>query len=469
MGEIAGSWIPLALVYLAGAARQAGLEAEIYDAMVMGHGYAEIEQHLHEAGADYIAVGAITATIHDAVKILELAKKSSPASVTILGGIHPTFMYAELLGSTEVIDYIVSGEGETTLRLLLEVLRAGGDPAMVAGLAFRRDGAVVNTGRREFIEDLDTLPAAWDLLAWENYSFLAIPGARLAAVSTSRGCDHDCRFCSQQKFWGRSWRARDPLKVADELEYLGSKFQVNVVMITDEYPTRNRERWEALLDAIIARKLPVYLLMETRVGDILRDKDILWKYRKAGIIYISCGVETVGQAGLSARQPAPDPADMKLAFDLLREEEIVSEGSFMLGLPDETPASIKQTMQLAQETNPDVANFLTYTPWPYADDRARLAPLIQVQDYRKYNLVDTVIKPRSMSMLQIDVALAECYRRFYMGKIIDFMTLKAGFRRDYLLAMTRLFMSSSFVIKKLGAGLLGTIPAKLGRMVKREH
>jgi anaerobic magnesium-protoporphyrin IX monomethyl ester cyclase len=153
---------------------------------------------------------------------------------------------------------------------------------------------------------------------------------------------------------------------------------------------------------------------------------------------------------------------MKQAVDLLREQEIVSEGSFMIGLPDETPESVKRTMQLAQEVNPDVANFLTYTPWPYADNFADVAPLVRIHDYRKYNMVDTVIKPRGMSVHQVDIAVADCYRRFYMGKIIDFMTLKAGFRRDYLLGVTRLFMGSSFVIKKLGVGLFGAIPAKFG-------
>ena len=102
--------------------------------------------------ADYVAASAITATINDAVKILELAKSIRPDTVTILGGIHPTFMYEEVLDSSAAVDYIVIGEGEVTLRHLLEVLEAGGDPETVAGIAFRRDGAVVRTGKRAFME-----------------------------------------------------------------------------------------------------------------------------------------------------------------------------------------------------------------------------------------------------------------------------------------------------------------------------
>ena len=265
-------------------------------------------------------------------------------------------------------------------------------------------------------------------------------------------------------FWEKSWRARDPRKVADELEYLYTTYHVNVFLITDEYPTRDRERWEALLDAVIAKDIPVYLLMETRATDIIRDRDIIWKYRKAGIIYISIGIETADQASLDAMRKEMDVEETKQVIDLLREHEIVSEASFMLGLPDETPASIKKTMRLVQHCNPDIANFLTYTPWPYAEGYTDLKPLIRIHDYGKYNMVDPVLEPHNMSLLQVEVAQADCYRRFYMGKIIEFMTMKATFKRDYLMRITKLFMGSSFVIKKLGVGILGKIPAKMDEL-----
>lgn len=463
--EVAGRWIPLGLVYLAGAARQAGVVAEIYDAMATGHGYPDIERRLRGSQADYVATTAMTATINDAVKTLELAKATKPDTVTILGGVHPTFMHEEVLGQSSAIDYIVIGEGEATLRHLLEVLEAGGDPASVPGLAFRsQDGAVVTTPRRPLLADIDDLPAAWDLLEWDTYTCLAIPGSRLGAISASRGCAHDCAFCSQRKFWEQSWRARDPRRVADELEHLSSRYGVTAFLITDEYPTRSREHWEALLDAIIAKEMPVHLLMETRYGDILRDRDIIWKYRKAGIIYISTGIESADQGVLDAMGKGTVVEEAKQAFDLLHEHEIVSEASFMLGVPDETPESIKKTMQLVQHCNPDIANFLTYTPWPYSDEYADLKPRIRVRDYGKYNMVDPVLEPRAMSILQVEVAQADCYRRFYMGKIIEFMTMKATFRRDYLMRITKLFMGSPFVIRKLGIGILGKIPAKVEQM-----
>jgi anaerobic magnesium-protoporphyrin IX monomethyl ester cyclase len=448
--EIAGRWMPLNFVYLAGVARQAGLTAEIYDAMTKNHGYPDIEHRFRTCIPDYAASAAVTSTINDAIKTLELAKQVNPKTVTILGGVHPTFMYEEVLKTSSAIDYIICGEGENTLRHLLTVLEAGGNPATVPGLAFRHGDAIVKTPKRCFMESIDDLPAAWDLLDWQDYTYFFIPGSRLAAISTSRGCDHDSIFCSQQKFWEKSWRARDPRKVVDELEYLYKTYQVNVFLITDEYPTKNRQRWETFLDLLIARELPIYLLMETRPPDIIRDKEILWKYRKGGVIYISIGSEATDHAVDEAKE----------ALELIHGEVIVSEASFMLGLPDETFAGVKKRLELARYLNPDHANFYAVTPWPYADMYTGVKNYIREWDYSKYNLVDPIIEPESLSMRQVEVALADCYRKFYMGKITELMTMKDGFKRAYMMRATKLFMGSSFIFKKMCVGMLGKIAAK---------
>lgn len=465
--EVAGRWIPLNFVYLAGAAREAGLDAEIYDAMTKAHGYAEIEQRLRASAFDVIATTAITSTINDALKTLALVKKLKPEAITIIGGIHPTFCYEEVFATSDAVDYIVCGEGEVTLQALLTALEEGSDVATVPGIAFRRDGQVIKTAKRCFRESLDDLPAAWDLIHWPDYKYFVIPDSRLGAISTSRGCDHDCIFCSQQKFWEQSWRSREPQKVAEEIRYLYQTFGVNVFLITDEYPTKDQDRWESLLDMIITMDLPVYLLMETRVADIVRDRDILWKYRKAGIVHIYIGIEATDQVTLDLIKKELDVDQSKLALDLIHEQGIITETSFVLGFPDETRQSIERTLKLAQYYNPDNAHFLAITPWPYADMFNDVKDYIKVHDYAKYNLIDPIIEPKGMSLLQIDVAIVDCYRRFYMKKLTEVISMKDPFKRDYLMKAMKLIMGSSFIIKKLGMGTLGKVPAKIEEMMSR--
>jgi len=465
--ELAGRWIPLGLVYLAGAARQAGLSVEIYDAMAKDHGWAEIGERLGASRPDYVATSAITATVGDALKTLELAKRINPRAVTILGGVHASFMYEEILSSSEAVDYIVIGEGELSLRQLLGVLEQGGDPSTVPGLAYRQGEAIVTTPPRPLARDLDQLPAAWDLLDWPDYQYFVIPGSRFGAVSTSRGCEEHCGFCSQQRFWGRSWRGRDPQKVADELEELYRRYQVNVFMITDEHASRDRGRWEALLDALIAKELPLNLIMETRVPDVIRDRDIFWKYRKAGIVHVSLGIESASQEQLDRLGKNARVDQVKEALDIIHAHDMVSEASFLVGFPEETVESVKATLKLAQYYNPDNANFFPVTPWPYSELYAELKPYIREWDYSKYNLIESIVEPRQMSRRQLDVAIVDCFRKFYMGKIPETMMMKDTFRRGYIMRTTKLIMGSSFIMKKLSLGTLNKIPAKIEEVAQK--
>src|SRR6185369_18075564 len=98
-------------------------------------------------------------------------------------GVHPTFMFEEVLNNSAAVDYIIIGEGEISLGHLLEVLEAGGNPETVPGIAFRHGGKVVRTDKRTLAETLDDLPTAWDLLDWNDYYSLAIPDSRMGAIS----------------------------------------------------------------------------------------------------------------------------------------------------------------------------------------------------------------------------------------------------------------------------------------------
>ena len=446
--QVVGVWPPLHLVYLAGAAREAGVEPRIYDAMNQSHTWQEIREEIERFKPDYVltydylpVTGAIsTAALPDSIAILRLAKELNPEVVTLLGGPHPTFLFQEVLGTEKgSVDYVLLGEGEETLRELLLGLR-NGTGRDVKGVAHALDGAAVANPRRAHISNVDRLAPAWDLLDWEVYHYWVSPGGKMASILTSRGCEMNCSFCSQRLFWRGDWRARTAENVVEEIALLREKYGVTVFTLIDAYPTRDRERWERLLDLLIERKMGIHLLMETRVEDIVRDRDILHKYRDAGVIHVYMGAESGDDDVLKSLNKGIEMKTTKRALDLLREAGIVTEASFMIGLPQETWDSVRSTIDSAIYLNPDVAVFPIATPWPYTPMHREMKDRIRVFDYSKYNLVTPIVEPYAMSLDEVNEALALCYIEFYRHKVREVLSLEDGFKKDYLMSAFRLMM-----------------------------
>uniref|UniRef100_A0A831UC21 Radical SAM protein n=1 Tax=Geobacter metallireducens TaxID=28232 RepID=A0A831UC21_GEOME len=451
--ESAGTWLNVGFVYIAGALRKAGYEVDYYDAMSLWHKWPDIQKRIEAFRPDMIATTAYTASIVDAVKLLQFAKAINPRIVTVLGNVHAAFCYDELLTHDHgSIDYIVRGEGEETLPMLCHCLNAGDDPKKVLGIAYWRDGGVVVTPKAPYIHDLDSLPTAWDLVEWPIYTYRAKKNARLAIVSSSRGCKSQCSFCSQQLFWAQSWRARSAENFVAELEMLHNVHGVQVAMLSDELPTFDRQRWVRILDLMVERQVPVKLLMETRVDDILRDADIMDKYREGGVEHIYVGVEAGTQETLDLFRKDTKVDQSKAAIDLINNADIVSETSFVLGMPDDTPESIEQTIELAKHYNPDMAFFLAIAPWPYAELYPELEKYVATKDYRKYNLVEPVIKPRNMTMEELERQLGRASQKFFMHKFQHLHEL-SPWKQEFMLSVLDLLINHSYLAGQMKAML----------------
>ncbi|GAB4339623.1 MAG: radical SAM protein [Desulfobulbaceae bacterium] len=447
--ESAGTWLNLGFVYIAGALREAGFEPDYYDAMAHWHDWEEIEARIRDFAPQVVCTTAFTAATPDALRLLALAREIDPAIVTVLGNVHATFMFDEiLLAPGSPVDYVVRGEGEATLPRLLECLNRGGDPAGVAGIAYREEGGVRVTAPAAQIGDLDGLRPAWDLVHWPIYKYFPKNDATLAIVSSSRGCRQNCSFCSQKLFWERTWRARSPENFVAELEMLRDRFGVSVVMLADEIPTYDRHRWERILDLLIERRVGVELLMETRVDDIIRDGDIMEKYRRALVDHIYVGVEAGSQALLEIFNKGTRVEQSKKAIDLINGADIVSETSFVLGMPDDTPESIASIVELAKYYDPDMAFFLAIAPWPYADLYETLREFVAVDDYRKYNLVEPVVKPKNMTLNELNRELGMAAREFYMHRFRTLSRL-TPWKQKFMLEVFRILVENSYLADQM--------------------
>jgi anaerobic magnesium-protoporphyrin IX monomethyl ester cyclase len=459
--ESAGVWLNVGFVYIAGSLRAAGYDPIIYDAMSYWHGYDDIEKRITDIKPDVVATTAFTAEIVDALKVLKLAKDINPGIVTIIGNVHPTFCYEEIFKEHYwYVDYIVRGEGEETMVDLMNMFSRGGDRSKVKGIVYMENGGIVVTPPRGYIKDLDSLPTAWDLIDWPIYTYRTMENSTLAIVSSSRGCSQQCSFCSQQLFWQRKWRGRSAENFINELEYLRNIYGVNVVMLSDETPTLSKKRWERILDLKIERGLDTKLLFETRVGDILRDEDILHKYREADVDHIYVGVESTAQETLDVFKKDIKVEQSQKAIRLINEYDIVSETSFVLGMPDDTKEKIRYTVELAKFYNPDLAFFIAIAPWPYSDIYPILKPYIEVLDYSKYNLVEPVVKPKQMTIDEVRKELGTASRNFYMDKLknLELLTPK---KREFMIKVIHLIATNTY----LAEHMKGEMPEEIKKLL----
>ncbi len=447
--QVIGTWPPLQLAYIAGATEQAGHEARIFDAMNKSATFddirAEVESYKPDVvmTLDYLPVtGAIsTATVPAALQALATAKAVDPDIVTVIGGPHPTFLYEEILADVNSkVDFVLLGESEATFPELLTAIEDGTVDG-IEGIAFLRDGETVATPLRAHIEDLDTLKPAWHLLDWDDYHYTIEPWGRMASMLTSRGCMMGCSFCSHRQFWRGTWRARKPELVIEEMRELVDVYNVEFITLIDPYPTKDRERWEHLLDLLIEANIGAHLLMETRVEDIIRDEDILHKYRAAGVIHLYLGAESSTDELLESLNKGTDIDMNKRALDLAREYDIMTEASFMIGSPNETKKSIDHTIAEAIRLNPDIAVFPVLTPMPFTPIHEELKDRIRVFDYSKYNLSTPIIEPYEMSLEEVTIALGKCYMSFYSHKMIEVFALPDGFKRRYMMSAFKAMMN----------------------------
>lgn len=445
--EVAGRWPPLTFAYLSTSAREAGFIPLVYDSMSLGKNLRDITKKIKEILPDVICLSSITSTYQENLKIAKIAKKINKNIKVIMGGVHPSFMYEDILKNNEEIDFIVLGEGEETLYELLKKLKKEEYLDDIKGIAFKKNEKIIHS-QRPFLKDLEKYPPSFDTLQWENYKYFPLNNNRLGAISTSRGCPHSCTFCSQQKFWEKTWRERDPKRVEEEIKELYENFGVRVLLIADEYPTKNQERWKEILERITKLDYKdLYFLMETRVDDIIRDEKILNLYKKAGIIHIYIGIESGNQETLNLIKKETSVQMGKMALELLHKYGFITETSFVLGFPEEDKKSVKRTLELAKYYNPDFAHFLCITPWPYSDLWKEVEPYIKVFDFSKYNLIEPIIQPKKMKLIEIDEMILKCYKDYYLWK---FKNLENdGFKYRYILESFKLIMKSSFIRKKI--------------------
>lgn len=447
--EIAGSWPPAWAAYLAGHLKRAGFDdIHFIDAMTNDLTEGDLRLRLADLAPDIVGVTAITPSIYAAEDVLKIAADVCPDAVRVLGGVHATFMYKQVLSEAPWIDVIVRGEGEEIFRELVGAIDDGSfaaDRGAIKGLAFRDGDRIVATQAAPTVKDLDAVDPDWSMLEWSKYTYVPL-GVRVAIPNMARGCPFTCSFCSQWKFW-RDYRVRDPIKVVDEIERLVVDHDVGFFILADEEPTINRKKFVQFCEELIARGLPDKIKwgINTRVTDIMRDKELLPLYRRAGLVHVSLGTEAAAQLKLDRFNKETKVAENREAIRMLREADIFVEAQFIVGLDNETPETLEETFRMAWDWQPDLANWAMYTPWPFTPLFQELGDKVEIFDFSKYNFVTPIMRPEAMDRATLLDRVMHNYRRFYMRKALFYYPWRGtGFRRRYLLGCLKAFVKAGF-------------------------
>jgi anaerobic magnesium-protoporphyrin IX monomethyl ester cyclase len=441
--EIAGNWPPAWVAYLAGSLKEIGYtDIRFIDAMTNDLSDDDLRDMIAADAPDIVGTTAITPSIYKAERVLEIAKEVHPDVVTVLGGIHATFMYQQVLVEAPWIDAIVRGEGEFVFQDFVSAVDTGRWPAdkmSVKGVAYAEDGKIVATPASKPITELDRLDPDWSLLEWEKYIYVPT-GKRVAVPNFARGCPYTCSFCSQWMFW-RTYRVRDPKLVVDEIETLVKEHEVGFFILADEEPTIHRKKFIEFCEELAARKLDVKWGINTRVTDILRDEEYLPLFRRAGLIHVSLGTEAAAQLNLDRFRKETTVEQNKKAIELLRKNGIVTEAQFIVGMENETHETLEETYRMAMDWQPDMANWAMYTPWPFSDLFKELGDKVEIYDFDKYNFVTPIIKPAGMERSEVLDHVMRNYRRFYMKKsFFNYPWIWNREKRNYMLGCLKAFL-----------------------------
>jgi magnesium-protoporphyrin IX monomethyl ester (oxidative) cyclase len=383
-------FFPLGLAYLAAVLEETRqYELNILDALIEG----DIKEGAPLKGGEWIRYGltddAISKMIKaftpdvllvsclfsamqmDAANVCRIAKETDPDIVTVVGGAHAGGMAPEFINQHRDVDFVVQGEGEVTLLDLLNQLKGGQDFSGLDGIAYRENGSSRYIPKSKYIEQLDEIAfPARHLFAMEKYfasasSHSTFRDSPFTQIITSRGCPCKCTFCALGNHWGNRQRMRSAANVLDEIEVLVSHYGVREIHFEDDNLTADKKRAMDIFDGMIERGFDISWNVPSGMAVYTLDEELIEKMKESGCYSVSLAIESGNQQVL--HKLMNKPVNLKTVPHLakkIREVGMDARGFFIIGYPDETRETIRQTIDFARELELDWSYFFIASPLP---------------------------------------------------------------------------------------------------------
>lgn len=297
--------------------------------------------------------------------VVELAKKIKKITnaLILVGNAQPSIAPEDFLYENSPFDIVVRGEGELTVRQILEEYGKT-DLENIKGIAYLHDGIVRCTAKRELMDLADCGMPAYhkiDMDWYRRVSKLII--RRLATVGvpiyTGRGCPFACTFCASNNVWNTNerpkrflgWRKRPLAMVLEELRLLQIQYGFDFFYIFDDTFGIRKNDIVEFCEAYKNSGLSMLWAAQTR-AHCIDDENIVLLLKESGCIQLEFGVESGSPKVLKEICKGTKIEDVKQAFELCRRHRMRTFANILLNLPHETEDDLAMTANLLKEIKP---------------------------------------------------------------------------------------------------------------------
>jgi anaerobic magnesium-protoporphyrin IX monomethyl ester cyclase len=383
-------FFPLGIAYIAAYLEKHGsCEISILDALIEGdtnegtvldggkairYGLTDdkIAERVREFNPDVVGVSCLFAAIEkDAVNVCDIVKKVKPGACTVVGGAHAGAIADKLVEQNQSVDFVIQGEAELTFVELLAAIPNEGRIAGIDGLAFRADGKTRLNPKSKYIQDLDILPfPARHLFDMNKYFQKASAHGNFkkspyTQIISSRGCPFKCTFCALGNHWGSKQRMRSAENVLEEIEFLVNTYHIKELHFEDDNLTADKKRALRIFNGMIEKKFDLIWVVPSGMAVASLDEELLVKMKESRCYSVTLAIESGSQWVITKLMKKP--VNLKKVPDMVktvRKAGLEVRAFFIIGYPDETKETIRETVEYAKRLELDWAVFSIASPIP---------------------------------------------------------------------------------------------------------
>jgi len=362
---------------------------------------------------DLIGISSVTQNIPIAVEMAASLRRQTDVPI-ILGGIHISMLPENL---PEPFDIGVLGEGERTLLELVRWRRGKiADLSQVSGLVFRRGERLVQTPPREPIAHLDEIPRPDVEMLGSSWR---ISYRDRMVMYSSRGCPYRCLFCSGARFW-KTYRCFSPEYIIREIESRHSEFGTRYFDFWDDLFIGDDKRFRRFAELFLERGLRERVVLGFSVRSNLITPERVRVFSELGVENVNFGAESGSDRILRAcRKTGVTVETNQRAIDLLCDQGIFVNCSFIFGFPDETYGEMKKTLKFIERNKHKLADIgffplLPFPGTPYWDMALERGVVSHDMDWRAFEMAYEQLDLERLPYLNTKVSrrkLAACLSR----------------------------------------------------------